>query len=477
MGAAQSAGGAATSGAKISGMELTHAIREAARKSNNASLSGSDFNVPTDQELQEEAQFTVKYGDREEKEMKVTNFAPTTFAKMRAFGGVTDEHFIEEWTLPKEKCEAALGEGRSMALFLKSLNMDFMCKTIAKVEMDVLRGVLGNYAKHLHERPNSLIMRYLMLLQIEANDDVGFLLIFSDVFSAADRINERWDVKGRVPKPGKFHHFPPKSHADKHHAGQANNAVGDPLHHDGGAVAPEVIASRFSEQSEAHPPASPTSSSIRTRKDKELTRLFWFETDERDQLLTDLNEDFSFLASNHLMDYSILVGVRYTGNDGAVPAMRQDSHLTPPLRAQSPTPERRNGRESNPPAEVRPARSSFDRTPVNNDLGEASLSRTHGTMASLTAAHGPMGSTSRYHAGLTAMLGEETYYIAIIDALTLYNSKKMSANFFKGFLWEAPTLSTIEPEAYRARISKYSRLIFASPDDDLTEVQRLHNEL
>jgi hypothetical protein len=62
------------------------------------------------------------------------------------------------------------------------------------------------------------------------------------------------------------------------------------------------------------------------------------------------------------MDYSIIVGVRYTGNDGAVPAMRQNSHLTPPLRAQSPTPERRNGRESNPPAEVRSARSSFDRT-------------------------------------------------------------------------------------------------------------------
>jgi hypothetical protein len=161
------------------------------------------------------------------------------------------------------------------------------------------------------------------------------------------------------------------------------------------------------------------------------------------------------------MDYSILVSVRCTGNDGAVPAMRQDSHLTPALRAQSPRPERRNGRESNPPGEVRPHchRSTVQGTPVNNDLGDASLSRTHGTMASLTAAHGPMGSTSRYHAGLAAMLGGDTCYIAIIDALTLYNGKKLSANFQGDLPVEAPTLSIIEPDAYRARITKYSRLI------------------
>jgi len=466
MGAAQSAGGAATSGAQISGKELTWAIREAAKQDVKAAAGIRTDSEATAEELQPAAPFSFEYGMGDEKRtMTVTSYAPTVFARIRRIEGVTDEHFLSEWTLPDDKCQTALGEGRSMAMFLKSASLDFMCKTIAEVEVTVLNSILADYLTHLRTHPDSLLMRFLMLLRIEANNDVGFLLVFSDSFAHAAKLNERWDIKGRVPKPGKFRHFPPRAAEDLDLEGSgitdADRAAepGTP----GGAA-----STRFSD-GEDHPPASPLSRSIPTKKDKELTRLFWLEADERDALLRDLNCDFDFLSGHGLMDYSILVGVKYTADFAELP-VRQDSHL-PNLAA---TPSTLTGSPTGVGAPLPRQNTAEGPTPTSQQSVPLTPPPPAAEVRPMRAIGAGDTGTSRYHRGLPAMLGEEVYFIAIIDMLTLYNGKKMSANFFKGFLWQPTTLSTIPPPAYRQRISTYADLIFASPDDDLTDVKARH---
>lgn len=440
MGAVQSAGGAATSGAQITGAQLAKAIREASLRAPDVALdnnivpqsvterSGS-FCSGAANVYAEEQTFEFDFGDDEghKSTMRVTSYAPQAFRHLRWLEGVAEEHFVEEWTLPDDRSKPELGEGRSMAMFLKSNNMDYMCKTISPVEVEVLRGVLEAYSTYLVEKQHSLLMRFLMLLKIEANNDIGYLLVFSDCFATCPRLNERWDIKGRIPKPGKFLHFP--SQGEPYGVPEPPSAFNTNTSH-----------SVYGDPKEENPPGSPTSRSIRTKKDKELTRVFWCETERRDELLKQLNADFDFLCSNGLMDYSILVGVRY--NNENLPEMRQDAHLHDPA--------------SPPRADVQGVEIRPDRVPFGRGSAGQHVSR------------------CKYHEGIESVGGHETYYIGIIDMLTVYNGKKMSANFFKGFLWDAATLSTVPPETYRERISTYANLIFASPDDDLERVAEMH---
>ena len=55
---------------------------------------------------------------------------------------------------------------------------------------------------------------------------------------------------------------------------------------------------------------------------------------------------------------------------------------------------------------------------------------------------------------------EEMYFIGIIDTLTVYGWKKRISNFFKSFIWDQQTLSTIAPDLYYKRLLMYSETIF-----------------
>lgn len=44
--------------------------------------------------------------------------------------------------------------------------MAFMCKTIAKDEVDVLMGILQKYVAHISRYADSLLMRFYMVLKL-----------------------------------------------------------------------------------------------------------------------------------------------------------------------------------------------------------------------------------------------------------------------------------------------------------------------
>lgn len=482
MGICQTVGGAATSGAGISASEIAFCLRTVISSASppadkaeappaavgspgppSAACIASFQPLPEDAfrkavVLTTEGPASPSTGKRET--YVISAYAPEAFARIRLIENVRDDHMLSEFDLPPD-AETALGEGRSMAMFLKSKNKDYMCKTIALAEVEVLLDILKAYSNHLQRSPDSLLMRFLLLMKIEVRETVGYILCFSDVFAACESLNERWDIKGRVPKPGKFRHFPVKSllkpdvdELDASRPGRVNR--GDKYKADQPPAAAAHASSHrlTSEHTELASPRSPSSQNIATQKDKELTRLFWMPSAERDALISRLHADFDFLCQAGLMDYSVLVGVRYT--EGSVfTSMRAKAHIHPPdPRKKAPSEKRK------PTLSASPENTSLALSPR---VEMAELGGGRGSSQQHTC-------RSRYHHGIHSIFEEETYYIGIIDMLTYYSGKKKSANFFKTCLWEERTLSTIPPVPYCERIKQFTYLVFASPEDPIPEV-------
>ncbi|ORC93179.1 phosphatidylinositol-4-phosphate 5-kinase [Trypanosoma theileri] len=436
MGVCQTIGGAATSGRGLTGRQVAGALAAAAAaqlKSHHDRMKAEEDGEATgiarrtissvNQSL--EQMDKGKYSETRVLRFKVPNsggimeevvvyeYAPDVFRFLRQLAGVDEEVFADEWTLPEERLGLEMGEGRSMALFLKSKSMYLMCKTIAKVEVDILLGFLRQYTEHLARNDDTLLMRFSMLLRVEVGSEVGYILCFDDVFGPCRTLNEKWDLKGRKPKPGKYLLFPKLIR----HPYEPNPYIIDtpretlelPEFLD--ALGGGVVLVEAEDKDK-----------LQTRKDKDLTRLFWLEKQTREKLLHVLIRDYDFLASAGLMDYSLLIGVAY--NETKV--SRSGKHIRS-MRMTYPM-----GSESDADRmEVRP----------NSSLRRASKSLV-------------------FAEGISSLYDQEIYYIGIIDMLTTYTWKKKTANFCKSFLWKSDTLSTIPPKAYRDRIVRYTKIIF-----------------
>ncbi|KEG14227.1 phosphatidylinositol-4-phosphate 5-kinase [Trypanosoma grayi] len=433
MGICQTVGGAATSGRGLTGRQVAGALAATAAaqlqshrdrlKAGNGdtgivrrSVSGVKQSLAQiDESKYNETRvlrFNVPNNEGNQEEVIVHEYAPEVFRFLRQLDGLDEDVFADEWTLPEERLRLELGEGRSMALFLKSKSMDLMCKTIAEAEVNVLLGFLQKYTEHLAHNVDTLLMRFSMLLRVEAGKEVGFILCFDDVFGSCHTLNEKWDLKGRMPKPGKYQHFLKLIR----HPYEPNPYIID--------TPRETIAvPGFFEsmQDRVVVVEAADKDKLATRKDKDLTRLFWLEREKRNQLLEILVHDYEFLGSVGLMDYSLLIGVAY--NEKKV--TRSGKHIWS-MRMTYPI-----GSEGAADAkEIRPS---------------------------------PLQRSSKMHkfaAGVSSLYDQEVYYIGIIDMLTLYTWKKKTANFCKSLLWKAKTLSTVPPLKYRDRIIRYTRKIF-----------------
>eukprot|EP00758_Cryptobia_borreli_P004798 Tbor_TRINITY_DN4587_c0_g1::TRINITY_DN4587_c0_g1_i1::g.15867::m.15867 len=494
MGVFQSIGGSSTSGKGFRGNQVTAAIIATLLQcpgyvNKEKEVSGihkvekpltEDIKVTSlDYDISElsEKNDTKEIKTVKKSRITVTEYCPETFRQLRLNEGTSDETFIDEWDVYGQreeinniinsscenpasangkdykeqngpKSDLELGDGRSMAMFLKSKSMTYMLKTIGEQEVKVLLRLLCAYRNYIIGDPNgvngnteSLLIRFVMLLKIvvspseditvldlsgnkisqkvtESPKEIGYILIFSDIFSSCNILNERWDIKGRRPKPGKYRHFPRHINTEK----------------------PNTMVSEVSDENDGK--------KLITRKDKDLTRKFWIGNDASDQynlhnmdtsyrdlsnlrerLVTQLKRDTQFLAHNGLMDYSILVGVRYNHPFG-----EDDSSTTPDIEER-----------------IKCFKMKFA-------LGEESLKGLKEVRPPTSKK--PDAQVSIFHEGINSLEGAETYYIGIIDMLTEYTWKKKAANLFKSFLWREKTLSTIPPIKYAVRINKYIDIIF-----------------
>nr|CAJ2481441.1 unnamed protein product [Leishmania braziliensis] len=448
-------GGTATSGRGLTAPQVVAALRvtvEAQLKKADAAAPSSQAASCTRASLAEHSKaikpvdccavqrLTVPSTDSKGKRVKVhvTEYAPNVFSFLRQLEGVADSHFADEWSLPEDCLRMELGEGRSQAFFLKSKTMAFMCKTISVEEVRVLLDILHAYMQHIAAHPGSLLMRFYMLLKVSVRKEKGYILCFNDIFAAASVLHEKWDIKGRIPKPGKSLRNPDFLRRGS----ELNLHLIEAQKKRNGIVKPVTDASEqlYNREDGVVVKEAKGAQSPPTLHDKDLTRLFLLPQNTRKRLLEQLLRDYDFLNSAGMMDYSLLIGVTYHENK----APQSGRHCISDRMSNS---AQHDAASASSWAEVRPG-------PLAKDSHLSDKKTSHSV------------TPPEFANGVRSVCEQEIYYVGIIDVLTAYTIKKKGANFFKSFLWEQNMLSTIPPDYYARRLTSFTELIFPDASEE-----------
>eukprot|EP01061_Rhynchopus_euleeides_P004452 TRINITY_DN13708_c1_g2_i1.p1 TRINITY_DN13708_c1_g2~~TRINITY_DN13708_c1_g2_i1.p1 ORF type:complete len:395 (+),score=47.76 TRINITY_DN13708_c1_g2_i1:36-1220(+) len=240
---------------------LAEAILNSANQAENGTPNPGDF----------QKEVPVSNSMVGSKVLKVTDYAPKVFKYLRedrAFGNnISHEAWVKEWEETKAKPpRGELGSGKSGATFVPSAHGYYLIKTIDKREVQVQMDSLQDYVAHCKKHPNTLLMRHFALLRIDEMSPTGkvartkYLLVFENIVSIPQTLKlttQKWDLKGRVPKPGKLPHP---------------------------ARDPGVI-----------------------RKDKDLLRDFRLPPATYKDVIKQLSSDTRYLKKHNLMDYSLFL--------------------------------------------------------------------------------------------------------------------------------------------------------------------------
>eukprot|EP00796_Vickermania_ingenoplastis_P005000 gene5000-3595_t len=412
-----SCGGSATSGHGLTGHQVRCALKVLV--DDIAVRASEPFIPPGDLASSHYAETTgqtVTVASPGTAPIRVTNYAGSVFRSIRELSGVTENAFAREWDL--STVEMRLGAGRSNALFFPSVGRVFLCKTIALHEVEVLLKILPSYTKHLLRHPGSFLTRFFLLMKVEVEEEAGYITCFHDVCAKATRIHEKWDIKGRMPKPGKYLFDPSES---------PNDGLPRVRSLFGGEESPEPdaeeeIQSPLGSVGDLGNTQTMHGATVTVRKDKELNRLFWLKPAVRTAVLEQLHADYEYLGSIGLMDYSLFIAVSHS-NDLFAGQLSTIRRFHDPGQGVE---ERTGGREG-------------ERRCASPGVREQAIN---------------------FSDGIPSFRSQELYYIGIIDMLTEYTYKKKIANFCKSFLWREETLSTIPPLPYKERVERFSRAIF-----------------
>ncbi|XP_043706132.1 phosphatidylinositol 4-phosphate 5-kinase 9-like isoform X2 [Telopea speciosissima] len=151
--------------------------------------------------------------------------------------------------------------GKSGSVFFLSQDDRFMIKTLRNSEVKVLLRMLPNYHHHVRTYENTLITKFFGLHRINPSSGQKFrFVVMGNMFCTALRIHRRFDLKGSS-------------------LGRSSDNI-------------EIDENT-------------------TLKDLDLNYCFYLEPSWREALLKQIETDCKFLETQHIMDYSLLLGVHY----------------------------------------------------------------------------------------------------------------------------------------------------------------------
>ncbi|KAB2622427.1 phosphatidylinositol 4-phosphate 5-kinase 9 [Pyrus ussuriensis x Pyrus communis] len=151
--------------------------------------------------------------------------------------------------------------GKSGSVFFLSQDDHFMIKTLRKSEVQVLLRMLPSYHHHVRSYENTLITKFFGLHRIKPSSGQKFrFVVMGNMFCTELRIHRRFDLKGSS-------------------LGRSADKI-------------EIDENT-------------------TLKDLDLNYSFYLEPSWREALMTQIEIDSKFLEAQHIMDYSLLMGVHY----------------------------------------------------------------------------------------------------------------------------------------------------------------------
>lgn len=322
--------------------------------------------------------------------------------------------------------------GKSGSIFYLSHDDKFVIKTLKRSELKVLLKMLPKYYKHVGEHENTLITKFFGVhrITLKGGQKVRFV-VMGNMFRTELRIHRRYDLKGS--SKGRYTN---KDDIDEN----------------------------------------------TTLKDLDISYEFYMDKSLRDSLFRQISHDCSFLESQQIIDYSLLLGVHFR-----VP----DHLLECPDSVDSPErlPSNDVGTTSQGEAVVPPKRLllvTHEPTSVNTAPGPHSrggslrafsvgdrevdlLVPGTGRLRVQLGVNMPAQANRKVLEDGTDSMEVELYevydvvlYLGIIDILQEYNMKKKVEHAYKSMQFDPLSISSVEPRLYSQRFITFLETVFPS---------------
>ncbi|GAB4856576.1 Phosphatidylinositol 4-phosphate 5-kinase 9 [Ancistrocladus abbreviatus] len=318
--------------------------------------------------------------------------------------------------------------GKSGSVFFLSQDDRFMIKTLRKSEVKVLLQMLPNYHHHVHTYENTLITKFFGLHRIKPSSGQKFrFVVMGNMFCTALRIHRRFDLKGSS-------------------LGRSADNV-------------EIDENTI-------------------LKDLDLDYCFYLEPSWREVLLKQIEIDSKFLESQHIMDYSLLLGVHYRAPQHLLSFMSSIGSVKADglgALAEEDAPE--DDIFSYPQGLVLVPRGADDSSVVvgshirggrlraSSATGDEEVDLLLPGQARLQIQLGVnMPARAELIAGKTEGTFHEVYdvvlYLGIIDILQEYNMSKKIEHAYKSIQFDSLSISAVDPRFYSERFLEFIMKVF-----------------
>ncbi|XP_014674644.1 PREDICTED: phosphatidylinositol 5-phosphate 4-kinase type-2 alpha-like [Priapulus caudatus] len=322
---------------------------------------------------------------------KVKEYCPIVFRNLRERYGIEDSDYLKSLT----KCEpvASDAQGRSTARFLMSHDHKFIIKTMVSEEVEQMHSILKAYHQYVVENHGqTLLPQYLGLYRFTVDGAETYMVITRNVFSQNLTIHKKYDLKG--------------STVDRS-ASEKERAKDLPTFKDNDFVNDGVIVHVGSET--------------------------------KAKLIEKITKDVEFLTSQHLMDYSLLVGIHDCEKAQEEAESRRQEENSNGIEEEDESPESDVSFDYKNTPPDSPVFSPDNQGYFKFDSLEFDCeSDIYGMKCSENAAR------------------KEVYFVGIIDILTHYGARKRTAQAVKTVKHGAGAeISTVNPEQYSRRFLEF----------------------
>ncbi|KAJ6746737.1 PHOSPHATIDYLINOSITOL 4-PHOSPHATE 5-KINASE [Salix koriyanagi] len=316
--------------------------------------------------------------------------------------------------------------GKSGSIFFLSQDDHFMIKTLRKSEVKVLLKMLPDYHHHVRSYENTLITKFFGLHRIKPSSGQKFrFVVMGNMFCTELRIHRRFDLKG--------------------------SSLG-----------------RSTENVEIEENT--------TLKDLDLNYCFYLEPSWREALLQQIEIDSKFLEVQHIMDYSLLLGVHYRAPQHLQSLMSYNRSITAEglgVLAEEDTIEDENypqglvlvprGTDGGSVVVGPHIRGSRLRASAAGDEevdlllpGTARLQIQLGVNMPSRAEHiSGEEEKQTFHEAYDVVL-----YLGIIDILQEYNMSKKIEHAYKSLQFDSLSISAVDPTFYSRRFLEFIQKVF-----------------
>ncbi|CDW56944.1 phosphatidylinositol 5 phosphate 4 kinase type 2 [Trichuris trichiura] len=329
---------------------------------------------------------------------KVKEYCPNVFRSLREKFGVEEGDYLK--SLTKNEPLPLDAHGRSNARLFTSYDMCFVIKTIDAEEVAEVHSILQKYHNYVVEqRSRTLLPQYVGMYRLTVEGAEVYAVVMRNVFSRNYPISKKYDLKG------------------------------------------STVQRQASEKERAK--EFPTYKDIDFLEEK--CKLYLSKR-SRQRLIEMLTSDTDFLASLNLMDYSLLVGIHELDSAPAAStgetSTKQTAATTSACRGDSSEVENGSdesndyGSQPTPPESPPPCLGAF--APFS---GNEELQVDDEFYAVPARCDAPK---------------KMIYFIGLIDILTYYGMKKLTATAAKAVKYGAEAeISTVRPQQYAKRLVEF----------------------